>query len=906
MAALPELLEKNLKALERSQPKLAARLRETAQGLERFPEPVISETSAGRWISGLTERPFFEPSLEETSRPKLAKGAVYLVHGAGCPPYLFHILRALPRDALAVIVVEPSVPVLLNTLAATSVFMALPKGCRISFIVFEDRPLIDEAFEHNVIPLGIYPISDAVSLVHKGLEENRSDLERAVIKMFREEVIYRLTLLGNSPEDTLLGLRHGALNTLRILRSPSFGQLKEQLLGKPFVSVASGPSLEKNVDLLKGMQDKCVIVACDTVLLPLLRRGIRPHIVTTIERPLITYETWVPPVLDDFSEECKKILLLSQSVSHPLIAGRWPGPKIVVGKRESPADSWLVFNVLGKTLFISGMSVSHMNLSLALAMDASAVALIGQDLAFAEDQRTHVAGAVPADIAAFDGAMERIEVPGALGGVVQTHKYWLNFLQIFERYISAFGDVAKICDCTEGGALIRGAEVLPFRSFLDREVLSRPTFIWVPENVTAKNPDNEEKLALDSRIENAFQALAHCDEYLDKMEHDIATAVAPALPPARRQEAAFRVAGFLDDCHAHHPVLSFIGQSYTHLAGASIARNRFMETPEQVQEWRNIHEDIVRSHRASVSFLRQWLGYIQKIASDPLEDTNIVDVLLSQALESFFSKDPTVMASEEALRISEMLCRLDLAVGDEHDPQMSWRSARFLFAQGRASEACRIMRSVYEKMEGSEQSTALIGTFFLDWARMEGTPDLCETAKHERALELAANAISADPSLEPACVRLREELLTGQSVLYARYRDLDEKNILGTSVLEFRNRAALALSREQLPDAFEWIWKIVELTLEADSRLSLPNAKWLLETALKCRNAVDPAIAKASFDVLNRIWGRRADLERAGFRWPEAMMEFLDESGLQVFLQGADTDEETDAIDGGGRKTERD
>ena len=48
MAVLPELLEKNLKTLERSQPKLAARLREAAQGLERFPEPVISETSAGR------------------------------------------------------------------------------------------------------------------------------------------------------------------------------------------------------------------------------------------------------------------------------------------------------------------------------------------------------------------------------------------------------------------------------------------------------------------------------------------------------------------------------------------------------------------------------------------------------------------------------------------------------------------------------------------------------------------------------------------------------------------------------------------------------------------------------------------------------------------------------------------
>ena len=893
MAVLPELLEKNLKALERSQPKMAARLRETAQGLERFPEPVISETSAGRWISGLTERPFFEPSLEETSRPKLAKGAVYLVHGAGCPPYLFHILRALPRDALAVIVIEPSVPVLLNTLAATSVFMALPKGCRISFIVFEDRPLIDEAFEHNVIPLGIFPLSDAVPVIHKGMQEMMSDQERAVGKLFNEEVLFRLVSLGNSPEDTLLGIRHGALNTLRILKSPSFDHLKEHIHGKPFVCVASGPSLEKNVHLLKGMEDKCVIVACDTVLLPLLRRGIRPHIVTTIERPLITYETWVPPVLDDFSEECKKILLLSQSVSHPLIAGRWPGPKMIVGKIESPADTWLVAGILGKTVMASGMSVAHMGLSLGVIMNAPAIALIGQDLAYAEDQRTHISGAVSEGIVAIEKSRERIEIPGALGGTVQTHKLWLNFLQIFERHIALYGERTKVCDCTEGGALIRGTKVLPLAEFLELEVGDQSRSIWDPETASLEEENEKINAGLENRIRAAFEALERCDGYLNRMEDEVQRAVAPALPPERRQEAASKVAGLLDDCHAAHPVLSFIGQSYTHLAGASLAKNRFMENSEQVKEWKELHEEIIQSHKINITFLRQWLSYIRAITDArprmPGWSGASCDSILSDLFGSLSSHNAKIgVLSDDALMISEILCACDLALG-EHDPVISFAAAKFLFAQGRSLEARRIMKNIYRNMEGTDQPTDAAAEFFLEWGRMESTPDLCAAPNFERALELVDSADSFSTFPEEKTTSLRRGILEEQRRYYKRYRNVNVSKDLELSILEYRNRAAETLSRHDLPETFEWILKLIECGTERYPGNSLPNAQWLVQTALNCRQAVDPEIAGASRKALERLWRQRSVLEKSGFQWPSEMMEYLRETGLQVSLEKADT-----------------
>ncbi len=114
----------------------------------------------------------------------------------------------------------------------------------------------------------------------------------------KKEIIYRLTMLGNSPEDTLLGFRHATLNTPRIHRSPRIADLKEYYGGQTLCLCYLGPSLEKNVHLLKNIQNNCVIVACDTVLFHLLEKGIIPHVVTTIERPYDSYTAWLPRVLE--------------------------------------------------------------------------------------------------------------------------------------------------------------------------------------------------------------------------------------------------------------------------------------------------------------------------------------------------------------------------------------------------------------------------------------------------------------------------------------------------------------------------------------------------------------------------------------------------------------------------------
>lgn len=885
MKDVPQLLESNMEILRRIQPALARHLQERIDAVESLPEPVVRETAKGRWVSGLTEKPFFEPAPERSAKKR--KGAVFFVVGVGSPPYLFQILRSLSREALAVVVVEPDLDLLLRTLSLTSVYRALPQGCRLTFIVEDDRALIDEALAHNVVPLGIFPFARAETILHPGLDEWRGD--RALFEGLKREILYRLSALGNSPEDTLLGVRHGALNALSILRSPSLARLKELIGGHPLISVASGPSLEKNVHLLKGMEDRCVIVACDTVLLPLLRRGIRPHVVTTIERPLKTYEAWLVPVLREFSEECRSILLLSQSVSYPATAGRWPGPKIVVGKMDSPADSWLVSAVLKKNLFLSGMSVAHMAMTLGFVLDSPAIALIGQDLAY-EGEATHIGGAVTDAISQKERSYARITVPGSLTETVETHHMWHYFLQIFERFIEQHGKEHQVHDCTEGGARIKGTVIEPLQVFLDRETRDRSSFSWAPEELAPLSLTQESVEALAARLKEAFRGLDGCDESLDAMEDLIARATAPALPPTRRQELAYQVAGLLDDVHRRNSVLSFIGQSYTHLAGASLTETRFMESVDQVRTWEELHKSIIASHRANVAFLRQWLRYIEALTAPEFRDDllaldAVADAAMAEEkikeLRSGLAPDGSFdLLGREALLLSELLCRFDLAEAGWSADVRSL-AARFFRLQGRAFDGSRLMAKAYEELKGQELPREAIDGFLLDWAGIEAAHDLCEEPRYQKALMLLNNVTEAGDE----AARLRREVLEAQREYFARFGRLDGSRDLELRLLLLRNRAEEALSEKKLTEALLLIETMVDEGIESFPDTVLPQLDWLARTAVDCRNAVDGAIAETSRAVLARLWKDRNRLAGAGFSWPAKMADYLCEEGLQVAFE---------------------
>src|SRR4029077_4950210 len=69
------------------------------------------------------------------------------------------------------------------------------------------------------------------------------------------------------------------LSNWEYLHDPDAGSWFGRFANMPLVIVSAGPSLDRNVRDLKGMEDRCFILAVDTALRPLLAAGIVPHAV---------------------------------------------------------------------------------------------------------------------------------------------------------------------------------------------------------------------------------------------------------------------------------------------------------------------------------------------------------------------------------------------------------------------------------------------------------------------------------------------------------------------------------------------------------------------------------------------------------------------------------------------------
>ncbi|WP_281745329.1 motility associated factor glycosyltransferase family protein [Thermanaerovibrio acidaminovorans] len=877
------LLRKNLEELRSRQPLLAERIESEMAKLEPG-DFTVTDVSSGRWVKDPSGKAFFERIADHS-----LSGDCHMVLGVGYPPYLFKVLRGLPKEALAVVVIEPDLRRLLATFSMTSVYMALPRGCRLSFVVWGETALVDEAVAYNVVPLGIFLFTQARKIVHRGIAEVEGEALSALEAKFWDVVRYRVESLGNSPEDTLLGIRHGALNLPRILEGVDGKDLVRIWKDRPAVCVASGPSLKRNVDLLKGNEDRFLIVACDTALLPLLRRGIVPHAVTTIERNLM-YEVWMPSVLEEFPEECRGILLVSQSVSEPITAGRWPGPVFVVGKMDSPADMWLVNDVLKKNTMLSGMSVAHMSMCFAVGVGASKVALIGQDLSFDDDgETTHMEGAasLTPDGIARELAYPRLEVEAIGGGRVKTHQMWYYFLQIFERILPNFGE-DKVFQCSERGAVIKGAGCMPLREFMARFGDAQRVPRVGEEDVKFGSAESEVSGIL-VRIGRAKSDISFCLDVLDQMEEEINRVSAPALAPARRRQHAMKVAELLDRLHGANRALAFIGQSYTHLSGVVIAKTRFLETMEDVREWTKVHLDMVSSHRVNLGFMRQWLDYMEAMLSLNVEgevsmyrglrDGDLLEPL-GEALERFFESGESDLLSPLGLSISDMLCRVDLERQEGVHPELLWMAAKFLALQGRPYEARRLMGRAYGMWHDTVAPSEVVAGFFIDWAAIEASHDLVRAPQFELAISLLDSARDVMPQWTERIDSLKTQVLESQR----RYLDavkLVPEYDLQRRLMERRNAAQEALLRQDLPRAFEEVMAMEE-GLEKYPGDVVPHLRWLSKTALDCLGCDDPQVDAACRRAIDFIWEIRDRLVPLCFPFDSRMLDYLRDKGIDV------------------------
>jgi len=290
-------------------------------------------------------------------------------------------------------------------------------------------------------------------------EKEKKEYKEFQINFF-STITYISKMFGNSSEDTLVGLKNNLKNVEYAIKSKDFTKIKK-FKNKPAILVAAGPSLDKNIKVLKKIQDNALIIACDTIIEKLLKNNITPDIVTALERSERSYDYFFKDLYENelISEE---VTLMALGVVDPRIFNNFPGDKISLFRKSVPTERWFPDNIKDVNAIEVGSSVANLNLSIANILGASPIVLVGQDLAYSKDGKSHTMETgyeKNNDNRDLDtkNKNDLVEVEGYNGEKLISRKWWKIFKQWFELKIVK--DNIYCIDATEGGAYIKGTEV---------------------------------------------------------------------------------------------------------------------------------------------------------------------------------------------------------------------------------------------------------------------------------------------------------------------------------------------------------------------------------------------------------------------------------------------------------------
>ncbi|EIZ5928181.1 motility associated factor glycosyltransferase family protein, partial [Campylobacter coli] len=267
---------------------------------------------------------------------------------------------------------------------------------------------------------------------------------------------------GNDPKDALQGIEQFVYNLPQMITHPSYKELlsKRKGVSDTAIIVSTGPSLTKQLPLLKKYANKATIFCADSSYPILAKHGIKPDYVCMLERTEITAEFFN----HDFGEFDNGICFIIKSIVHPNAINYLTKKtdNFTIVSTYASFIQYLKLDYFG--YFNMGFSVAHMACYLSLHLNHKNIIFIGQDLAYAENGNSH-----PDDYqnsANYESQMYEHILTEAYGGKekIKTHHVWLMFKRNLEQDVQKIQKYldTKVYNCTEGGARIEGTIEKPF------------------------------------------------------------------------------------------------------------------------------------------------------------------------------------------------------------------------------------------------------------------------------------------------------------------------------------------------------------------------------------------------------------------------------------------------------------
>ncbi|ECC2100021.1 motility associated factor glycosyltransferase family protein, partial [Campylobacter jejuni] len=357
---------------------------------------------------------------------------------------------------------------------------------------------------------------ELMSHYYERFHEDVLELNKKLVQDFKDSILSH----GNDPLDALQGIEQFVYNLPQMITHPSYKELlsKRKGISDTAIIVSTGPSLTKQLPLLKKYASKATIFCADSSYPILAKHGIKPDYVLSLERIPLTSEFFN----NDFGEFDKDILFVLKSYVHPHTTKylQKNNRNFMLVSTYASFINYLKLDDFG--YFNMGFSVANMNFLLAIHLKHKNIVLIGQDLAYAKDGLSHTKDYSNLD--KHEGHFQRDKnkyTTQAYGdnGKVESSFVWTLFRHNFEQDVANAKKNYYITtyNCTEGGARIEGTIEKPF--------------LWACENLLHKDLNKPfeklEPLSLNKQNEfllkayyKVYQSIKHCRDFSKILSND--------------------------------------------------------------------------------------------------------------------------------------------------------------------------------------------------------------------------------------------------------------------------------------------------------------------------------------------------------------------------------------------------
>ncbi|EKF7576330.1 motility associated factor glycosyltransferase family protein [Campylobacter jejuni] len=248
------------------------------------------------------------------------------------------------------------------------------------------------------------------------------------------------------------------------------------------IVVSAGPSLAKQLSLLKAYQDKAVIFCADGALSMLEKKSIVPDYVLNIDfedLPLRFFQN---------KENLKQSIIALECATHPNVVHSLRAENCMIVLRNKALYQRFNLNDFG--YIDTGTHVSHFSYTLALALGFKNIIMIGQDLAFDEEGNSHSKGFVLGERIDHALSIPTLQVPAYAGkGEVLTHIAWNDYRIKLEYLFACNSKEAKFYNATEGGARINFTEELSFKECCEKLLTKEKPQFELPKSLTKNRSD---------------------------------------------------------------------------------------------------------------------------------------------------------------------------------------------------------------------------------------------------------------------------------------------------------------------------------------------------------------------------------------------------------------------------------